>query len=168
MNPTLAILLPLALSILLPAQGLSLTVRDGVGGLAGGICGPWSCIPSPLTVPAGTNLSIEIGAPWYTPHFLMVALPPSQCAVIPGFGGSLIVQPPVVSLLMAPTSLTRYYISWGPGPHPHCTTFTSWSALQLPPNLPSGAQLLLQAVGPDFWIAPDPFAFSNAVMVNIL
>jgi hypothetical protein len=169
MSQPIAVLLPFALSLVLPAQGLSLTVGDGAGGVAGSICGPWNCVPSPLSVPAGTNLSIEIGARWHVPLFLLAALPPAQCTALPGFGGSLILQPPAVAVLVTPTSLTHHFISWGPGgPTGYCTPFTTSSTLQLPPGLPTGGQLLLQAFGPDYVFAPDPLAFSNAVLLNIL
>jgi hypothetical protein len=162
--PLLSLAALTALANVSAAQAVNLQVRFG-SAVAGALCGPWDCTPAPLTVPTGSVLQLAMGTMTGNPVFLIVALPPTQCASVPGFGGSLILQPPAIVLLFQPTSWVTNYVS-GPTSGP-CAIRQGVDVLPLPPTLPIGATLVLQTLAPDWPGNAFAWSFSNAVQVTI-
>ena len=149
---------------LLSAQAVNLQVQSSLG-IAGSLCGPWACVPDPLTAPQGGTLYLSMGAMSGTSMFLLVALPPIQCTPIGGFGGSLIVQPPAAVMVLSPQSWSTTYVS--PPPAGPCANRQGLEVLALPPVLPSGLQIVLQTLAVDWPTSPFQWTFSNAVQVTV-
>ncbi len=162
---TASLLFPAVLfPAVLPAQAVNLQVQSPHG-IAGLLCGPWTCVPDALTAPQGSALYLSMGAMTGTSMFLLVALPPTQCTPIAGLGGSLIVQPPAAVMLLSPQSRSTTY-SYPPPAGP-CANRQGLEVMALPPALPSGLQIVLQTLAVDWPTNPFLWTFSNAVQVTV-
>jgi len=158
----------LFLAALLPAQNVSLTVTSSIGS-AGPICGPWNCVPDPVSANQGETLLLRAGAGFTNPVFLLASLPSTQCVNIPGFGGSLIVSNQIVAVPIVPNSFSNLNITFPPGvPVPPCATKAQHDTLTLPTGVPPGSTIVLQTITCPPFVTPLSGMFSNAVAVTVL
>jgi len=144
-----------SMPLVLRAQ-VSLVVYAG-GSHSGTFCDPQSCVPSRVMTPAIYPLfQIQtIGAP-FQPTIMLVALPPHQCFTLPGFAGSLMLQPPADAVLINPT--------WGHMYGWPCASWIGFQSVALPAGLPSSFRFLVQLLAP----APAGWTFSNTVSVTVV
>ncbi|MFY9343783.1 MAG: hypothetical protein WAT39_14940 [Planctomycetota bacterium] len=141
------------LATALPGQ--LMLVINTASGSSGDFCQAVTCAPDAVGMPAAfPTLQIAVAGAGFQPGFLLLALPPAQCLVVPGLGGTLNLQPPGVAAI---TNLT-----WGHFPSAPCATWQGLQALPLPAGLAPGMQLLAQVL----FAAPN-WTFSNAVLVTV-
>lgn len=155
----------LSMSLSAAAQELSLVVNSP-SGASGTLCDPWSCTPATVNVPRGFPMQMVARGSFAPLQILLLAVPPVQCATIPGFGGSLILQPPgyatTVNVLWG-----HIYVSGAPGSNP-CGGWMGFSTLAIPNTAPPGFQFVIQMLDqvPDPNLVPT-WTFSNAVAVTV-
>lgn len=159
-------LIPFVLPAALAAQSFSL-VAASPQGTSGSLCDPWSCTPATVDANAGTTLQLTTVGAAVAPTFLLLSLPPAQCASIPGLGNALIVQPATGFAQLLNLGWGHFYV-YGPGVT-LCASWVGFEYLPLPAALPSGAQFLMQLLAPSPAGTPiGAWTFSNAVEVTVL
>ena len=129
-------------------------------GRAGGPCGPFDCVPVPVSATSGSSVEVQVSSGVAA---LLVSLPPAICVPFPGINGSLMTRVPPLLLPLSPTFIVRYYINTPIPPPVPCLGRYHGGTLTMPP-LPVGTQLVIQA------IALDPqgqLGLSNGALLSI-
>lgn len=98
-----------------------------------------SCQNLPVTVVSPETITIKVWGDMMSPFGLFAAASGSQCIPVPGIGGGIVLDPPFVPVTAGLLTQTSPCLSCPPG--------LQTLQFAIPPGLPPGASLALQAIG---------------------
>ena len=114
--------------------------QDSSGGSAGSFVP--GCVSHPVSAPPGATVTVQVWGDFQAPFGLFASLSQGPCLPIPGFGGGLLLSPPIFPV--ASGVLTQL------SPCLSCPQAFAELFAQIPPTAPAGTQFSLQAVSIGF------------------
>lgn len=136
-----------------------ITVATKSGGSAGNLCRGFTCTPYPLTALQQERVEIALRGPAQAPYWLFAAPAVPLCLPLPGFMNSLVMAPPFFPLVGGTLNLPDRILA--------CPGGLAELSFALPPHLPKGFQLHMQALVMAVWL-PGPLpTFTPAVTVTV-
>lgn len=142
-----------------------LAVDSVAGGGSGLVCAPWSCTPTTLSAPRGDRLALAAMGSVFEPRLLLISGSSAICVPVPGIGGALQVQQPVV--LFQPFLWGRFNVSGAPG-QVVCSGWIGMSSIPWPTTVPAGLRIVIQTLSLSTTGGLGLSAFSNAVEITAL
>ncbi|MFO1078115.1 MAG: hypothetical protein U1E73_10385 [Planctomycetota bacterium] len=142
----------------------SFSVNSGTGS-SGLICAPWSCTPTALAAARGFPLGLVVAGSGPEPRVLLLSVQPPVCLPVPGIGGALQVQQPIV--LFQDFLWGHIYVNSGPLPNT-CSGWMGFGRLPWPSTLPAGFRVVAQTLSFHTANGIGLSAFSNAVEITAL
>jgi hypothetical protein len=121
-----------------PPGAVGFGITTSLGQTAGWLCNGFSCTPSTITVSAGEVVTLKISGEWHAQFLLGSSATATSCVAVPGVFHNLVLDAPIA--LMAGGTLGSV------SPVLSCPNGYTTLTATVPPGIPSGTQLAIQAL----------------------